>query len=74
MRPKRDVERAMAERKSQNSNRPLRVYLAEDDAAFRGTVARLLRKDGHEWTVVPRPGSLSAQMRPPYASTIRRAM
>jgi two-component system response regulator (stage 0 sporulation protein F) len=28
--------------------RPLRVYLAEDDPALRGTIAGLLRKDGHE--------------------------
>jgi DNA-binding NtrC family response regulator len=26
----------------------LRVYLAEDDASLRATIARLLRKDGHE--------------------------
>jgi DNA-binding NtrC family response regulator len=34
--------------KDASKRRPLRVYLAEDDAALRGTIARLLHKDGHE--------------------------
>ncbi len=37
----------MADKKTTPA-RPLRVYLAEDDAALRATIARLLTKDGHE--------------------------